>query len=425
MIFFRRIVAKYSFELFVSLRYITSAKKTFFLSFITLLSVFGVALGVFAMIVVLSVMGGFEEDLKNKMLLAEPHITVSAPPPAWLDNADQLVEKITEVLPTRTVKGGYPFIGAEMVLESQKRLTATETLGVDLSSWSKVSDIPNKIIEGDINLLDSDKGELQGIILGERLAEDLVIGIGDIVNLISPTEYEGPLGLAPKSISFIVVGIFSTELFHIDSTYSFVSMQQLSRFLSVPDNMISGVNIKVDDPYKTTMIVSKLKEALNSESKYEIRDWQERNSALFSALSMEKFAMALILLITVLVSSFSIVTTIYLMVIEKTASISVLKALGASKRAIARLFIIEGGVIGFLGTTVGFTIGILFLILLDKYKFIPLPSGVYHVDQLPVEFLFSEYSIICSASFLLCILAAIFPAWKASSLEPVSGFRYE
>ncbi len=228
MIFFRRIVAKYSFELFVSLRYITSAKKTFFLSFITLLSVFGVALGVFAMIVVLSVMGGFEEDLKNKMLLAEPHITVSAPPPAWLDNADQLVEKITEVLPTRTVKGGYPFIGAEMVLESQKRLTATETLGVDLSSWSKVSDIPNKIIEGDINLLDSDKGELQGIILGERLAEDLVIGIGDIVNLISPTEYEGPLGLAPKSISFIVVGIFSTELFHIDSTYSFVSMQQLS-----------------------------------------------------------------------------------------------------------------------------------------------------------------------------------------------------
>ena len=359
------------------------------------------------------------------MLLAEPHITVSAPPPAWLDNADQLVEKITEVLPTRTVKGGYPFIGAEMVLESQKRLTATETLGVDLSSWSKVSDIPNKIIEGDINLLDSDKGELQGIILGERLAEDLVIGIGDIVNLISPTEYEGPLGLAPKSISFIVVGIFSTELFHIDSTYSFVSMQQLSRFLSVPDNMISGVNIKVDDPYKTTMIVSKLKEALNSESKYEIRDWQERNSALFSALSMEKFAMALILLITVLVSSFSIVTTIYLMVIEKTASISVLKALGASKRAIARLFIIEGGVIGFLGTTVGFTIGILFLILLDKYKFIPLPSGVYHVDQLPVEFLFSEYSIICSASFLLCILAAIFPAWKASSLEPVSGFRYE
>lgn len=376
------------------------------------------------MIVVLSIMGGFEEDLKGKMFRADPHITLSSAQGLLLKESGYIYDRFASDLIRPYIKAVSPFIQGELMLQSKQRLTATDIKGVDVHKWAKESDIPDLLVEGSV-LEIAEKEGVPGIILGDRLAMDLLIGLGDIVNLLSPTEYEGPMGLAPKSKGFVVVGIFSSGLYQIDATQSFVSMAALRGFLRIPAQQLTGIDIRVSHPYNSNLIVERIKTGWDQAARVEIRDWQEKNSALFSALRMEKLAMAFILLITVLVASFSIVSTLYLMVMEKAASIAVLKAIGASKNAVARIFMVKGLFIGVGGTVIGFVVSMIFLYLLDRYKFIPLPPGVYHLDKLPVKFLFVEYGVICISSILLSLIATLFPSKRAAGLDPVMGFRYE
>ncbi len=406
------------FELFIALRYLFTRKHHSFISIISVVSVLGVALGVAALIIVLGVMTGFSNELRDKILGVNAHVMVMSLEGGFSDYESYL-EKASQV---PGVLGVTPFIYSEVMLSSANGVKGVVLRGIDPRTAGSVLSIENNMKVGKLSDLDNTDGPPR-IIIGKELSKRLALGIGSRVNLLSPSGKRTASGFTPKVEIFDVCGVFQTGMFEYDSTLAFVSLDAARKLLGLKRIRATGLELKVDDVYQAAAIAKRVKAALGP-TVY-TRNWMEMNANLFSALELEKTAMAIILVLIVLVGSFSIITTLVMMVMEKTKDIAILMSMGATRRNIRRIFMLQGSAIGFVGTFFGYLLGIGANLLLQEYQFIKLPQDVYSMDHLPVQMETLDLVGIGVAAMLLCFVATIYPALQASRLNPADALRFE
>ena len=407
------------FETFVALRYLFALRKQSFISIISLFAVCGVAIGVGALIVVIGVMNGFSTDLRDKILGVNAHILVTSLR-GGIKDYRELADEANQV---PGVTGVTPFVYSEVMLSTRSGVKGVVLRGIDPATSDSVLSLSKDMISGDVANLEVN-GETPGIIIGSELAKRLGLTNGSEVNLLSPAGRSGAAGFTPKVTRFVVAGVFRTGMFEYDSSLGYVTIPAARKLLGFKGDVVSGLEISVNDVYNVKQISEKLRERIGSFTVY-VRNWQEMNANLFAALELEKSAMFIILAMIVLVGSFSIVTTLVMLVIQKTKDIAVLMSIGADVASIRRIFMMQGTFIGLAGTVFGYLIGVPVSLLLKKYQFIKLPSNVYPVDYLPVRLEAMDLLAIGGAAFLLCFLATIYPARRAAALSPSDALRYE
>ena len=405
------------FELSIAIRYLLAKRKQAFISVISLISVAGVALGVASLIVVLGVMNGFSHNLREKILGVNAHMVVSNIQGLFGD-----YRKVEEhVGGIKGVTGVMPFLYSEVMVSNPSGVKGVILRGIDPTSAEGVLSLTKDLVLGDLGSLTS--GEA-GIIIGRDLADRLGVSVGSPINVLSPSGRKSAAGFSPEIRIFHVAGVFSTGMYEYDSSLAYTSIPALQDLLGIREDLVSGLEVRLADVYDAKGVASRVEQSLGGFPFY-VRDWMEMNESLFSALKLEKTAMFVILVMIVLVGSFSIVTTLVMLVMEKTRDIAILMAMGARSRSIRRIFMLQGTIIGVVGTALGFFLGIGLSILLQRYKFIRLPADVYYLDHLPIRLDWSDLSLICGAAVLLCFLATIYPARQASSLQPAEALRYE
>lgn len=416
-----------SFELFVALRYLFARRRQTFISVISVTSILGVALGVASLIVVLGVMNGFTTDLRDKILGANAHGIVMSADRTGLSDAPHLIDRIRQV---DGVRGATPFIYSEVMLSTPHGVKGLVLRGIDPQTAPSVLGILSNMTKGgvaDLAPRATPEGAPQsppGVIIGDELAQRLGVVVGSRVNLLSPAGQKTSAGFAPRIRPFIVVGVFSTGMFEYDSSLGFVSLDAARDVLGLPEGAVSGVELAVTNVYKADEVAERVTRAVGGYPLY-TRHWMEMNANLFAALKLEKTAMAVILVLIVLVGSFSIITTLVMLVMEKTRDIAILMSMGATKGMIRRIFMLQGTIIGAIGTGLGYALGLGVAELLKRYQFIKLPHGVYSLDHLPVLLQWPDMLAIGASSMLLCFVATIYPARQAASLEPAEALRYE
>jgi lipoprotein-releasing system permease protein len=408
-----------SLETFIGWRYLRAKRRQAFISLITLISLLGVALGVTALIVVLAVMNGFEEDLKDKILGVNSHVVVSRLDKP-MDNYQSLLPKMNA---TKGVVSAEPFIYSQVMLSAQGGVTGAILRGVDPDLAVKVGPLSRSTTRGRIEELVTGRNGSPGILLGAELSSQLGLIPGDTVKVISPLGRVTPLGnRAPRLANFVVVGVFESGMYEYDATLAFVSIAEAQAFLNLGDT-VTGLELRVDDIYKA----DRMRETLASQlgDAYRVQDWMQLNRNLFSALKLEKIAMFIILTLTILVAAFNIISTLIMVVMEKTRDIAILKSIGATGRMVMRIFVFQGVVIGVLGTVLGLMGGVSLCWLLAKYQFIQLPADVYYITTLPVNMEMTDILAITASAVIISFTATLYPAWQASRLRPVEALRYE
>jgi len=405
------------YQIFVALRYLKSKKKHKGVSFNTAISIGGVALGVMALLVVLSVMSGFHEDLQKKILGVNAHLVVLNFR-GTLDNYGTVIDKIKA---EKEVVSTSPFVLGQVMVSFGSKGQGVYLRGVDPELEEKTTDIAKHIKEGTINDLNT-QGGLPGIILGKELALRLGVVRNDTITILSPTGEIGPLGMLPKIKSFRVVGIFEVGMFEYDSNLVVTGLKPAQEFLGLKGD-VTGLEVRISDIYKAADVRARVQQVLGSP--YHVRDWMQMNKNLFSALKLEKFAMFVILVLIILVASFNIVSTLIMNVIEKQREIAILKTMGATNRGIMAIFVFQGFIIGLIGTALGLTGGYTLSYILNTYEIIKLPPDIYYLSHLPVKMKLSDFVTVSVSAILISFLSTIYPAWQAAKLNPVEPLRYE
>jgi lipoprotein-releasing system permease protein len=408
---------KLPYQLFIALRYLKSKKKYRAVSVTTAISISGVAVGVMALLVVLSVMSGFHQDLQKKILGANAHIIIRD-----YKGAIQSYEKTAEKLKGEEDIISYaPFVLGQVMVSSGNRTHGVFMRGINPDKESQTTDILAHVKDGDFSKL-SGEGEIPGIILGKELASSLGVFINDKINIVSPLGEIGPMGMLPKIRQFRVVAIFEIGMFEYDSSLALTNLKAAQEFFGM-DNTISGVEVRLHDIYKAPEIKKHLQEKLGFP--YYVMDWMQMNKNLFSALKLEKFAMFVILVLIILVASFNIISNLIMNVIEKSREIAILKAIGATNKSIMAIFIMQGLFIGIIGTTIGVLGGFGLSYVLNTYQIIKLPADVYYLSHLPVKMNLFDFVTVSVSAITITLLATIYPAWQAAKLDPVEPLRYE
>lgn len=408
-----------SFEFFVARRYLFSHRKQAFIYVISLMSIIGVALGVAALVVVLGVYNGLTTDMRDKILGANAHgIVLSYIPDAFGKNPGLR----DEILRTPGVTGATPFIYTEVMLSSGDGVKGLMLRGVDPRTAPGVLSMLKAIKKGSINGLETGDG-IPGIIIGEELAKHIGLGMGSRVNLLSPSGEKTTAGFQPRIRPFEVAGIFKTGMYEYDSSLAFVTLDAARELLGLDPGFLSGIEITVDDVYRADEITKELTD--NIGNPFYARSWMDMNANLFAALKLEKIGMFILLIMVVLIGSFSIVATLVMLVMEKTRDIAVMMSMGATRKMIRRIFMYQGTIIGFVGTMLGYALGLTVGYLLKRYQFIKLPENVYTLDHLPIIITVPDVLIIGGAAMLLCFLSTLYPARQASRLKPADALRYE
>jgi lipoprotein-releasing system permease protein len=416
------------FELKVSLRYLKAKRKSTFISIITFISTAGVTLGVMALIIVLAVMTGFERDLKEKILGTNAHLVVirSGAP---MDNYRATMERLTQ-LPS--VQAATPFIYNQVMLSTGRHVSGVVLRGIDSASDKKVTRLSQSIVQGSMDSLEPAAGSVAepGLLVGRELAKHLNLSLGDRVNVVSPTGTITPLGMMPKLKPFRVTGIFNTGMFEYDSTLAYVSINQAQKFFDLGDT-VTGIQLKVEDVYTT----SELAKRINREFGPELyaRDWMQMNKNILFALKTEKVVMFIILTLIVLVAAFGIASTLFMIVMEKTRDIAILKTMGARSGSIMKIFVLEGLIIGVVGTALGVLSGLLISFNLEPIiNLIQKVTGknffskeIYYLDHFPSHVVMSDVLIISVTAILISFVATLYPAWQASRMLPAEALRYE
>lgn len=407
------------FEFFIALRYIFALRKQSFIAVISLFAVCGVALGVAALIVVIGVMNGFTKDLRDKILGVNAHVLVSAFTGGIREH--QTVAELCRQIPG--VTGVTPFVYSEVMLSASGGVKGVVLRGIDPSTADQVLSLTRDMVTGSVKDL-AEKDGLPGVIIGAEMSKRLGLGLGAMVNLLSPTGTQSAVGFTPKVRVFRVAGIFRTGMFEYDATLGYVTVDAARNLLGFKDDVVTGLEVRLKDVYRAGEVSDQIRVKLHEYPVY-VRNWQEMNANLFAALELEKTAMFIILAMIVLVGSFSIVTMLVMLVMQKTKDIAVLMSLGATSESIRRIFMFQGSFIGAVGTALGYGIGIPVALILKKYQFIKLPSDVYPVDYLPVRLEWLDMTLIGVAALALCFLSTLYPARRAASLKPSDALRYE
>jgi lipoprotein-releasing system permease protein len=407
------------YQVFIALRYLKSRKRHRVLSFNTAISLGGVAVGVMTLLVVLSVMSGFHEDLQKKILGVSAHVVV-LDYKGGMKDYKSVMEKVKA---ERHVVSASPFVLGQVMLSHGEAAQGVVLRGIDPSLEKETTEIARHMKRGSLNALaKAAKDGLPGIVIGMELASRLGLFEGDKLRVISPLGELGPLGMIPKVKEFRVSGIFEIGMFEYDSNLVLTGIGPAQDFFKLGDS-VTGIELRLDDIYKARDVSRALKKKLGFS--YYSRDWIEMNRNLFSALKLEKLAMFVILTLIVLVAAFNIVSTLIMNVIEKEREIAILKAMGASNRGIMGIFMLQGFLIGLAGTAIGVASGWLLGYILNTYEIIKLPADVYYLSRLPVKMKLADFLLVSASAVAISFLATIYPAWQAAKLNPVEPLRYE
>ena len=406
------------FELFLSLRYLRAKRKQAFISVITVISVLGVMIGVMALVVVLSVMNGFRADLMSKILGVKSHLLVLSYKGAFNDYKG-VAGRVGQV---EGAVATTPFIHSQVMVNRSGNVSGAILRGVHPETAGNVLSIESMIKDGSLSSLASSWDGLPTIIIGSELSKQLGAYPGDVLNMISPEGKLTPMGRVPNSQKYKVAAVFDSGMYEYDASMVFVSLKEAQAFLGFGDR-VSGLEVKVKDVYRSDKVGIKIQNALGNP--YWTKDWKVMNRSLFSALKLEKFAMFVILTMIVLVGALNIISTLVMVVMEKTRDVAILRAMGASAKSIMTIFMVQGLLVGLVGTLAGLASGLGICHLLARYKFISLPSDVYYITTLPVRVEFWDVCLVSLSAVVISFLATIYPSWHASKLNPVEAIRYE
>ncbi|MDH4561026.1 lipoprotein-releasing ABC transporter permease subunit [Pseudomonas sp. BN411] len=408
--------------IFIGTRYTRAKRRNHYISFISLTSMIGLALGVLAMIVVLSVMNGFQKEMRSRILGMVSHATLSADQPLddWRRVADAAM-KHPEVV------GAVPFAELEGMLSFKGLMQPVQINGIDPREETKVSIIGKHMVQGDLGAL---KPGESGIVIGEITARRFRLNVGDKLTLIVPEVSSAPGGITPRMQRFNVVGVFKVGA-ELDSTLALINVADASVIQRLPEGQVQSVRIALKDLFQAPEVSKQIVAELGQG--YRADDWTHTQGSLFSAMKMEKTMIGLLLLLIVAVAAFNIIATLIMVVADKRADIAILRTLGATPRQIMAVFMVQGSVIGFVGTLIGTVLGIITALNVSQWiAALERASGrqifssdVYFVSYLPSELQLSDVVLICTAALVLSFLATIYPAWRAAQTQPAEALRYE
>mgnify|MGYP000850533251 FL=1 len=413
------------FELFVGWRYTRAKRKNHFTSFISITSMVGIALGVAVLIIVLSVMNGFGTELRNRILGVASHMQVTGIN-SPLSNWQNVVEQAKTV---PQVKAAAPYVMGQGMLSFGQYAQGAIVRGIVPAQEVQVAELGNKMKVGKLD--DLHAGEF-GIVLGIDLARYLGAELGDKVMLMTPNGQATPAGMVPRMKQFKLVGVFEMDMKEYDGNLALVHIEDAAKLYRMGDD-VSGVRLKLDDPFHASEVSPLLSLALSGQQNYYISDWVDENPNFFAALKMEKRVMFIIMALVVAVAAFNIVSTLIMAVTDKRADIAIMRTLGASPSSIMQIFVVQGALIGVIGTLVGVILGVLVALNIDVIvPFIEhvfgiqfLDKDVYMITSVPSQLLWSDVLVIMLTSFVLSLLATLYPSWKAARMNPAEALRYE
>jgi len=405
------------FELQVALRYLLAKRRQVFISVISLVSTVGVTVGVMALIIALALMTGLQQELQARILGSSAHVYVWKPA--------GITDYQAEITKLRAVAG---VIGAAPAIEGKAMITSAGTegfvmvKGIDPALEPSINDIGRVLADGSLDqLTPGSDDEFPGIVLGKDLAGSLGAMVGDTVTLLTPNGSLTPMGVMPRQRRFKVVGTFRLGLFEVDNGTGLVSLDSGMRIAG--RDTVERIELKVADVYAAPRIADQI--AVDFGTEYITSDWTDQNQQLYSALMLEKIGMGIGIGLIVMVAALNIVASLILLVMEKTRDIAILKTMGASARSITLIFLLQGTIIGVLGTLVGATLGTTASYFLDRYKVITIPSDVYQVSYLPFKLLPWDLVTVVVAAIVVCFVATLYPSRQAARLDPAQALRYE
>jgi lipoprotein-releasing system permease protein len=406
-----------SFELFVALRYLFARRKQAFISLISLISMIGVGVGVMALVIALALMTGLQGELRDKILSSQAHIYV------WknggIGDYRPEVEKLRQV---PGVVGAAPTIFGKALVTAGESQAFISVKAIDPALEPSVTAIKDAMQQGSLDALANEpEDQPPSILIGEDLARQLGVHLGDLVTLITPQGTLSPMGVLPRTRRARVAGVYKLGLYEFDSSYGFVSLPFGERLTG--KDMVELIQLRVNDIYNAPRIADDVTKRLGN--MYVAQDWSDLNQSLFSALGLEKMAISITIGLIVIVAALNIVASLILLVMEKSRDIAILKTMGTAPRRVMTIFMLQGLIIGVTGTVIGGLGGLVLCHILDKYRLIKIPADVYQVAYVPFVVLPRDFTVVIVSAIVICFVATLYPSRQASRLDPVQALRFE
>jgi lipoprotein-releasing system permease protein len=405
-----------SFELFIALRYLLARRKQAFISLISFISIIGVGVGVMAVLIALALMTGLQGELRDRIVGSAAHVYVHKI--GGIADADR---EITSLLSVPRVTGAAPVILGKGIMTSGDKEEVIELKGVIPDRERTVTRLDRSMQSGSLDGLKPPDDGTDGIVIGRDLASALGVSVGDTVRVFTPQGTMTPLGPMSRPRLFKIVGVFALGLYQFDRSYGFVHFDVAKRVLA--RDGADFIELRVDDMFAAQDVSDSIPDGLGPD--YITQDWADMNSSLFSALWIEKVAIALTIGLIVMVAALNIIASLVLLVMEKSRDIAILKTMGSSAKSIRRIFMLQGLVIGLIGTAAGAIGGGVLIYILDRYQLIQVPIDVYQISHVPFTLLLSDFLIVVGAALLICFVATIYPSRQASRLDPAQALRYQ